>query len=350
MKLRVVVAIALAARGAWAQAGTPTSCEVVVQSSENGYGRFGTVAPGRDGRLAWIDGQPGQFVLRDAAGKIRRVGRQGAGPGEFDRPGDMNWIGDTLWVGDYRLNRVQFFSDTGRLIRVATAMLPGNWGVSRDGRLVGFRPVALARVDPFVVVSHTVGSTRMDTLRTFPVVKVNRFELPLRDRAVAVAQPFDAQTVIGNSAEFTRFCAAVPQSGGLQLTCVDANGRVVSDRLVTLPPRPLSDAVHDSTIAFYLRSPGRTEDMMRSRVARPRHLPLADGWLMVDQQGVVWLQRTSAYETTTIWSRVRPDGTVLSDITVPPRMRILRPDGEFVWVATADADGLETLHKCRLVR
>jgi hypothetical protein len=163
-----------------------------------------------------------------------------------------------------------------------------------------------------------------------------------------VAQPFDAQTVIGYNAEFTRFCAAVPQSGGLQLTCIDANGRVVSDRLVTLPPRPLSDAVYDATIAFYLRVPGRTEDMMRSRVARPRHLPLVLGLLMVDQQGVVWLQRTNPHETTTIWTRVRADGTVLSDVVAPPRMRILRPDGEYVWAAQADNDGIETLHRCRV--
>jgi len=328
-------------------AAPPLSCEVVVRSSDNGSGRFGSVAPGRDGRLAWTDGQPGQFILRDAAGKIRFVGRQGAGPGEFSRPGSMNWIGDTLWVGDYRLNRVQFFSDTGRLIRVATAMLPGNWGASRDGRLVGFKPVGLGMTEPFAVVSHVVGSTRLDTLRTFPVVEVDRLEVPLRDESVAVPQPLAAQTVIGFNEEFTRFCAAVPQSSRLQLTCIDETGRLVADRALTLTPRPLPDAVYDSTIAFYLRVPGRTEDMMRSRVNRPRYLPLAHG-LMVDPQGVVWLLRTSRYERTAIWTRVRSDGTILSDVAAPARMRIFRLDTEYFWAAQADDDGVETLHRCRL--
>ena len=291
-----------------AQGLTSLSCEVVVQSSDNGSGRFGTVAPGRGGRLAWTDGQPGQFVLRDATGKIRHVGRQGAGPGEFNRAGFMNWIGETLWVSDYRLNRVQFFSDTGRFLRVATAMLPGNWGAARNGKLVGFKPVGPAMTEPFAVVSHVAGSTRLDTLATFPVVAVPRFELPLRDEAVAVPQPLAAQTVIGSNDAFTRFCAAVPQSNRLQLTCIDETGRVVVDRPVTLTPRPLPDAVYDSTIAFYLRTPGRTEDMMRSRVDKPRHLPLALS-MLVDEEGGVWLRRTHSDEQPAMWTRLRADGS-----------------------------------------
>ena len=105
-----------------------------------------------------------------------------------------------------------------------------------------------------------------------------------------VPQPLGAQTVIGNNADFTRFCAAIPGDGAIRLTCIDDSGHVVLDRSVSLPPRPTSDAVYDSTIAFYLRYPGRTDAMMRSRVARPRHLPLAMG-LMVDERGNIWLWR-----------------------------------------------------------
>lgn len=348
MRICVLVAITLFARVGSGQAGmTPLSCDAIVPPSDSGSGQFGAVAPGRGERLAWFDGQPGQFALRDGSGKIRLVGRQGAGPGEFDRPGFMNWIGDTLWVSDYRLHRVQFFSDTGRLIRVATAMLPGNWGAGRDGRLVGFGPVPPRISHPVNVLSHLPGSARLDTLRTFPVVSVDRMELPLRDESVYVPQPLAAQTVIGSNAEFNRFCAAVPEANSLRLMCVDGRGRAAMNKVVSLPPRALSDAVYDSTIAFYLRTPGRTDAMMRSRVARPRHLPLALG-MMVDQLGGVWLQRSHRYEATGLWTRLRPDGTILSDLVLPKRLRLLRLSGDSFWAATADADGLETLHKCRI--
>jgi len=350
MRIRVLVAIMLSARISSSQAGvTPLSCDAIAAPSDNGSGRLGAVAPGRGERLAWSDGQPGQFVLRDGSGKIRLVGRNGAGPGEFDRPGEMNWIGDTLWVSDYRLHRVQFFSDTGRLIRVATAMLPGNWGAARDGRLVGFGPVPAGRPFPVNVLSHQPGTARLDTLRTFPVVSVDRMELPLRGEPVHVPQPLAAQTVFGSNAEFNRFRAAVPEAGSLRLTCVDDRGRVALAKLVSLPPRALTDAVYDSTIASYLRYPGRTDAMMRSRVARPRNLPLALG-MMVDQLGGIWLKRSHSYEEVGHWTRLRPDGSILGDLVLPKRVRPLRSDGDSFWAATADSDGLETLHKCRIGR
>jgi len=66
----VLLTIAIIAQPAVAQTSIPpTSCEAVVQSSDNGSGRFGVVAPGPDGRLAWSDGQPGQFLLRDGTGR-----------------------------------------------------------------------------------------------------------------------------------------------------------------------------------------------------------------------------------------------------------------------------------------
>lgn len=347
MRTCTLVAVVMLSASAYGQSPAPLSCQEIVAPSDSGSGRFGYVAPGPGGRLAWFDGQPGQFMLRDAAGKVRRIGRSGAGPGEFDRPGFMGWQGDTIWVGDDRLPRVQFFSDTGQLLRVSTAIMPGGWGPGTGGLLVAFGRMMASMSLPVVVVTHRPGTQRIDTVRSFPVVDVEQFALPLRDQTVPVPQPLAAQTVVGHSADFTRFCGAIPDGSTLRVSCVDPTGRVLLDRQVPLTPRPTPDAVYDSLIAGYLRSPGRTEDMMRSRVKKPRHLPLAYA-LMVERSGVIWLLRSSRFEPAAVWTRVRPDGSIIGNLLLPRRLRVLLPDGADFFAARPDQDGLETLVRCRI--
>src|SRR6187402_2383632 len=98
MRLRVLVAVALAARAGSGQAVTPLSCEAVVPPSDSGSGRFGAVAEGLSGRLAWSDGRPGQVLVRDARGTVRLIGRSGDGPGEFRTISAVGWRSDTLWT------------------------------------------------------------------------------------------------------------------------------------------------------------------------------------------------------------------------------------------------------------
>ena len=86
---------------------------------------------------------------------------------------------------------------------------------------------------------------------------------------------------------------------------------------------------------------------MRSRVDKPRHLPLALS-MLVDEEGGVWLRRTHSDEQPAMWTRLRADGTVLGDLNAPRRMRIFRVAADHVWAAQPDDDGVETLHRCRI--
>jgi hypothetical protein len=106
--------------------------------------------------------------------------------------------------------------------------------------------------------------------------------------------------------------------------------------------------MYDSVVRTHLAGGNREHDL-RSKIKRPRSLPLALG-LTMNETGEVWLQRSHDTEDPRLWARVRPDGSVRDEVAIPKRYRLLRPDGDFVWVATADADGLETLHKCRIGR
>lgn len=349
-----VVFLALLSGGTATRPASPQAasltCDAVIPPSDSGSGRIATVAPGRNGRLAWTDGRPGQFLLRDSTGTTRVIGRAGAGPGEFNGVGGMEWIGDTLWVADFRLPRVQFFSDTGRLMRVATALLPAAWGPRPDGRLVGFRPQPLANPQPPTVLSHRPGATASDTVIAFPLAPTERIMVPVRGRApVSNPHPLAAETMIGWSADHTRFCGTIPaNANAVRLRCVDDRGRSLLDRQLVLPPRPVTDAIYDTVIALFSRAPsGRTAADMRQRISRPRNLPPVLG-MMVDNGGDIWLARSHTSEATARWLRLRSNGTIRDTVVFSAKYRIIRLQSDTAWATTADADDLQTLSRCRI--
>ena len=327
---------------------TALSCLAAISPSDTDFGRFVAVAPGPQNRLAWTDGRSGQFSIRDTQGRVRIVGRQGSGPGEFQYVAGMDWIGDSLWVADARLPRVQVFSDTGRLLRGITAVLPAGWGLGSSNVLVGFGNMPLGYDVPFAVLSYTQGATAIDTVAVFPVTPSERFPLP---PAMGLnRQPLLPTTMVGGSPNHQRFCGAVPVAEDrVQIRCVDRQGRVLLDRSLQLESRPLSTEVYDGVVQAWSRSPGRTESMLRDLLHRPRNLPLVLE-MAVENEGGVWLRRTHDSETPSMWTRLGSDGTLRGIVSLPRGYRVLRTDAESVWATSSDADGLQTVHRCSVGR
>jgi hypothetical protein len=326
------------------------ACVDVIAPSDSAGARFGDGAEGRNGRLAWTDGRPGQILLRDESGVVRVGGRRGAGPGEFDRPALLVWRADTLLASDFRHRRVQAFSDTGRFLRTMTGLIPAVWTALPDGRLATIRPVGLADESslPFVLVSQRPEELSIDTITRFDNPAVERFERVVGNQRVRNQQPFAASAYTNWTRDGSRFCGLSPSGTGARLRCTDATGKELLNRQLSLEPRPITNAMYDSVVRTHLAGGNREHDL-RSKIKRPRSLPLALG-LTMNETGEVWLQRSHDTEDPRLWARVRPDGSVRDEVAIPKRYRLLRPDGDFVWVATADADGLETLHKCRIGR
>lgn len=356
MRLRVLVAIILAARASSGQTVTPLSCEAVVPPSDSGSGRFGAVAEGTSGRLAWSDGRPGQVLVRDSRGTVRLIGRSGDGPGEFRTISAVGWRNDTLWTSDGRLRRVQFFSDTGRLLSVATGTPVVVWYPRPDGRLLGFVAQPLAPtparsrtalgspvVQPYAIVAQHPGDTRRDTIAVFQRAAVESFPLP--PTGVLNEQPFAPRTVVASSPDASRFCRAHPEDSRTLLQCVDDRGRLLFNRSLEFSRRSLTDAVYDSMIALFARGQGRTAYGMRALINRPRQLPQVMA-MMIDRGGAIWLRRSHEYEPVALWTRLRPDGAVRDDVVISKRYRLLRPDGDTFLAAEADSDGVETLLRC----
>src|SRR5689334_19461011 len=60
-----------------------------------------------------------QLRIYDSTGARRaRLGRSGAGPGEFGDFSSLGWKGDTMWVADGSLRRISYYSPGDSLLRV----------------------------------------------------------------------------------------------------------------------------------------------------------------------------------------------------------------------------------------
>lgn len=335
-----------------AQADTPATlaCDVAITPSDSGSGRIGYVVPGAGRLLAWTDGRPGQLLMRDASGETHVIGRRGAGPGEFALIGALGWMGDTLWVHDPMNARVQYFAADGSYLSGTRLPPRATYAPRPGGRFVGFGAYQLALLTPPVAwLSARADATVPDTLATFERVVGDPVLVPAGTRDVRNPHPLMAHTVYATSPSHDRACVAIPAGANeTTLRCVDDRGRIVLDKRLDLPPRPVTDAIYDSVITIFSRAPGRTPAIMRDRISRPRTLPPVAA-LLVSSGGSVWLQRSHHTERESRWTRVRADGTVHDSVVLPPSTRLLEIDGELVWVAIANEDGLESLASCRVI-
>lgn len=116
--------------------------------------------------IAIADAQFNQILFFAKSGHIiRRLGRAGKGPLEFDLPDLIAEAGDRLAVWDHRNNRVQYFSPDGAFIATATPVPRIQFNAKafdRQGNLYyatgGFRADSLIYVyDPQGELHQTIG-------------------------------------------------------------------------------------------------------------------------------------------------------------------------------------------------
>ncbi len=83
------------------------------------FGEVFDVRPGRDGRLWAFDPQARVLLVFDSTGRLeRRVGRRGAGPGEFANSSGLVVLPDgRIAIWDSQNARIQLFSAAGHFLR-----------------------------------------------------------------------------------------------------------------------------------------------------------------------------------------------------------------------------------------
>ncbi len=93
------------------------------------FGSVADVAVLPDGRFAVFDRMEKQILLFDAAGSpVRRIGREGDGPGEFKAPWALEAVGGVLVAWQDSPSRTfTVFDTTGKVVATSGAAVPGGW-------------------------------------------------------------------------------------------------------------------------------------------------------------------------------------------------------------------------------
>lgn len=326
-----------------------------------------------DGSIAVANGRPGEIRLFDAAGQfVRSLGRQGAGPGEFNR---TLWAllrsADTL-IGIDNTGRAHFFRANGDLVRsLPRARPPGTGGNpqriafdARGGAIVYAAEVAEkdgARDAPVV----------MRVTRESPDAKVyvELLRLPWY-RPIAVRGPAPKFEVFGAGVKIaaspTRLC--IGHTSGFAVTCYSPSAHpVVSTRRV-VEPRPISDADRALFRESYLAgNKGAAPNVIAmieesNRLTQFARRAPAFGRLIVAPSGELWVSEFDPSEhvigpphfrrprAPLRWSVLAADGTWLSDVSTPARFLPFEMGADYVVGTTLGVDDVELVTLYRLHR
>lgn len=330
---------------------------------------------GLDGRLFVYDASAQRILLFGPDGAYRRgIGRQGAGPGEFNQGNGMVILPDgRLAVLDARNARISFFSADGEFIN--SWITPSGFSTTnglrsdRSGRLYLVRPVTAPREGEIL---GRMGLVPLSDSGKF-VDSLVAPDLPI-ERVTYVAQVKGNTSSTGprHAARFLwswhpdgYFVSAAGGTYAIEVSRPGSGLRIVRDA----PEVPVPDeerAWDQERITFNLRmtDPGWTWNGPAIPAVKP---PVRD--LHVARDGRIWVrvstpsepipeaEREPRREGRAEPARFRDavhyevfaaEGRFLGRVVLPVNSTWIEAEGDRVWVLDRDADGLPGVVRLRV--
>jgi hypothetical protein len=377
------VSLLLLARNADAQPEVPLwrVQRAAVAGAGDGPGGLTTVGPvtvGGDGAL--YVAQPQEHVVKvyDASGRyLRSIGREGAGPGEFDWISGMGWKGDSLWVSDAAQARITVFAPDGTAGRTlgfshGSAMTEGRVNVPgdllTDGSVLGFwmaplhllvtGPLRVPMVrfspkgEPLAVLGH------LDKRNEFGVLRSDNsqsyFPQPFADAALSAVAPDGSSLVIAR-----REAATSGGSATFHVERILPSGARAFARNYLYRPIPLSREAAEQAVEKLVAGMGaanirRPSDAalgraIRQALYRPRYLPPVNEVVM-GRDGTIWLRREALGRSHAWWHVLDARGRLVARAWVPANLQVRYADASQLWAVELDALDVPTLVRFRVVR
>lgn len=363
-----------------------------VEDPDLGFSRVTGLDVDRDGNVYVMEGLVPEIRVYAPGGTLlRRIGRRGGGPGEFESVPRFGVVGDTIWAVDGANERITLFDregevlSTGRYASLAVPLPSSHgylvpWAMRPDGQFTGhFGRIAFSRNDPPtgvrdtdsipwpVVLFHASGAVT-DTIGWVgrppprmwrpPSEEVERYEfrqvgdqrqmvpnppttlphwLPLPDGYLLVETPL----------------ADNPEEGVFTVTRVGLAGDTVFRRAVHYRPERYDEAELDSIAARTARGeaggmvlpggaarpvPAEWESLARSLRAAMEfpayHLPIQVAWLAQDES--IWLRRQESGSPTSRWVHLDPEGHPRGQLELAASTRIVWSHGDVLWAVELD--------------
>jgi len=289
------------------------------------FGGIADVAVRADGQIAVADYKANDAkVLTHDGALAHRLGRQGQGPGEFQRVGAVQWArGDSLFAYDVQASRLTVFAPEPPHPRARTV------SVSRED---GF-PTGVYVTEPRLVVEISSrvppsdGTPRYRRVRSLSEdgVPGDTLFTARREQSVVIRNdgvfqfrplPFARESQIALGPEGRLYSG---YEDSLRVLAHEWTGAstVIAD--VPAPPVPLTDADRDSALAAIGNDP------MRQAVAKalPNTKPaFAD--LVVAEDGRLWVKRPTetAEADTTAWWILNPASKTIQEVRLPSEVDV----------------------------
>lgn len=332
-------------------------------------------------RVYVLDGRSSEVSIWTAEGTlIRRVGREGPGPGEFARPVDLVVLQDRFHVSDER--RFTTFTLDGEFLRTDQVPPSMSWRGFRLKHEALFADGSVAAT-PIVPTRIMAGSMGDDPVDVLPVVRVFRegsswdldtlslisfrnWVVPFRlsgeplpanlTQEWIVPDSFRPDPVSGNTI-VARIEASPP--GALELIEISLTGDTVWTRQVRLPPIPIGDdeveSVVQRTAAVFASWRGDSipspslRRRVRDAIVVPEAWPATKG-IRVMSNGEIWF-RAAKSDVPGVWYAVRrADGNgPIRRITLPESFNPRDVTDTHVWGERRDELGIEYVVGRRMI-
>lgn len=332
------------------------------------------IAP--DGNSLVFDYRTREIKVYDPAGKyLRRVGRRGQGPGEYERVGTMGYLGDTLWITDPQLRRITLFPPGSgepktfplRYEPTVTGTLMGTMpqGMLRGGLIVAQgvlspgRPASTPTVESPVVLMRRDGTfadtAAMPTIRASRDISFRAIDRQGRQVTWGGGQPFRSEHFLGARTDGRGFVlvspAATARSGeaAFQVQTFDSLGRQMRSRSYSYQPVRVTDRMRDSVIsAVGIRGVDSTA-AVRRQIELADFVPTVTN-LRVGSDGSVWLRRERLVNDGLLWTVIDPSGALVGRVMMPAGATIAAAAMDRVLTFENDADGVQWAVRYRVTR
>jgi hypothetical protein len=355
---------------------------------DRGFSEVGAVDVDRDGSVYVFDAQDTQMKVYDSAGRLlRRFGRRGQGPGEFDRFVRMGIVGDTVWTIDSFRGRIALFDRQGRILATGLAeaidipiddrtvrvrpsvMLPDGYFVgSANAVMSAHAPKSAVRPDsiPIPRVRFTAKGEVLDTIgwdegpspRLVPPADyVSPESDPVRMGSQRFRVPVPPTTLPWwNSLPGGTLVVAQPLPGqedaAIEITRVGLHRDTIYHRRVSYRARRYDAAVLDSIAAEAARDPsggtwvvGQRPALLpsadplvvrtlRGKMDFPEYRPAIEFvWMANDESA--WLRRHSAADVSR-WILLDVDGLPRGEVVLPRGARPVWARGDAFFTVELD--------------